>query len=101
MVRSIHVSWKELPLNKDPQQILKYFLPEFMTSQVDIDTENEGHVAYKCALRSYKKDVLSKSSSVLVTITGRRMEGAWKIANYSVLAFSYKDVNQINSSDEI
>ena len=135
MVASMHVSWKELPELKDPQQILNYFLPQFMTNQIDIDVENQGHVAgythedynlyleeiasrkrfsiefgdvsfldievkdreffnvaYKCLLRTYNKDELEDSSSVIVTITGRRTEGEWKIANYSVVTFSYKDM---------
>ena len=132
MVTDMHVSWKELPERKDPQQILNYFLPEFMTNQIEIDVDNQGHVAgythedyinfleeivsrkrfsvefgdvsfldievkdheifnvaYKCLMRSYKKDELTDTSSVIVTITGRKTEGEWKIANYSVVVFSY------------
>ncbi len=132
MVANMHVSWKELPERKDPQQILKYFLPKFMTSQIDIDMDNQGNVAgythedyinfleevasrkrfsmefgdvtfldievkdheifnvaYKCLLRSYNKDELTDTSSVIVTITGRKTEGEWKIANYAVVTFRY------------
>jgi len=135
MVANMHVSWKELPERKDPQQILNYFLPNFMTNQIDIDVDNQGHVAgythedyiqyleeivsrkrfsvefgdvtfldievkdheifnvaYKCLLRSYKKDELTDTRSVIVTITGRKTDGEWKIANFSVVAFSYKDL---------
>ena len=133
MVSNMHVSWKELPEVRDPQQILKYFMPKFMTNQIDIAVDNHGHVAgythedyslyleeiisrkrfsvefgdvnfldievkdgeffnvaYKCLMRSYKKDELTNTSSVIVTITGRKIEGSWKIANYLVVAFSYK-----------
>ena len=136
MVANMHVSWKELPELKDPQQILKYFMPTFMTSQIDIDVDNQGHVAaythedyiqyleeitsrkrfsvefgdvtfldievkdhdffnvaYKCLLRRYKKDELTDTTSVIVTITGRKTEGEWKIANFSVVAFRYKDMS--------
>ncbi len=132
MVANMHVSWKELPEDKDPQQILKYFMPNFMTNMIGIDVDNQGHVAvythedyiiyleeiasrkrfgvefgdvsfldievknreffniaYKCLLRSYNKDKLTNTSSVIVNITGRKMEGEWKIANYSVVSFSY------------
>ncbi len=135
MVANMHVSWKELPERKDPQQILNYFLPNFMTNQINIDVDNKGHVAsythedyiqyleeivsrkkfsvefgdvtyldievkdreffnvaYKCLLRSYKKDELTNTSSILVTVTGRKTDGEWKIANFSMVAFSYKDM---------
>jgi len=45
LVSDMHISWKELVNTKDPQLILDYFLPRFMANQIDIDTQNKGHVA--------------------------------------------------------
>ena len=49
------------------------------------------NVAYKCRLREYKKHVLFETSIVMVTITGRKINDNWKIANYSVVSFEYSE----------
>lgn len=49
------------------------------------------NVAYKCHLREYKKHVLSETSIVMVSITGRKINDNWKIANYSVVSFEYTE----------
>jgi hypothetical protein len=134
LVMDMHDSWKELVKAKDPQVILDYFLPRFMANQIDIDSQNKGHVAafteldyknfldeitsrkrfsvefgnvkfldvtikdgeffnvaYKCRMREYKKDLLTETSTVMVTLTGRKITDQWKIANYSVVSFEYAE----------
>ncbi|MDX2429797.1 MAG: hypothetical protein QNK35_02620 [Bacteroides sp.] len=134
LVERMHVSWKKLAPSKDPDEILQYFMPMFMASQIDINDQAKGGVAaytdldygkfleeiisrkkfsvefgdvtfldvsvkdgeyfnlaYKCQMRQYNDDALSESSSVMVTITGRKVVDAWKIANYSVVSFEYRE----------
>ena len=49
------------------------------------------NVAYKCRLREYKNHVLTESSKVMVTITGRKINDSWRIANYSIIRFEYTE----------
>jgi hypothetical protein len=134
LVHNMHTSWKDLVTSRDPQVILDYFLPRFMANQIDIDSQNKGHVAayteldyknfldeitsrrrysvefgdvdfldvtvkdgeffnvaYKCRMREYKKDVLAETSTVMVTMTGRKLPDTWKIANFSVVSFEYSE----------
>lgn len=62
-------------------------------SFLDVSIKNREffNVAYKCQMRQYQKDVLSETTTVMVTITGRRITNSWKIANYSLVTFDYAE----------
>jgi hypothetical protein len=49
------------------------------------------NLAYKCRMREYKRDVLTETSTVMVTMTGRKITDNWKIANFSVVSFEYSE----------
>lgn len=45
------------------------------------------NVAYKCQMGFYLNDKLLETSSTLVTITGKNIEGKWGISSYSWVSF--------------
>jgi len=44
MIDAMHNSWEELYSTKDPDEILQYFLPNFITNKVFISSENQGRI---------------------------------------------------------
>jgi hypothetical protein len=47
------------------------------------------NVTYKCLMGSYKNDRLEDTNSLLVTITGKKIDSFWGIASYSWVNFKY------------
>ena len=58
---------------------------------LDIEIKDDAYfnVAYKCVMGTYKNDRLETTNSLLVTITGKNIEGTWGISSYSWVNFSY------------
>lgn len=59
---------------------------------LDIEIKEHAYfnVAYKCILRTYQNHKLIETNSLLVTITGKKIDGKWGIASYSWVAFKYR-----------
>ena len=45
------------------------------------------NVAYTCDMGTYKNDRLQETSAILVTITGKNIDGRWGISSYSWVSF--------------
>ncbi len=132
MVYNMHKSWAELPGSKDPDLILQYFLPRFLTQAIAVKADNSAearsytHEDFDSYLKDIGKDKRSsytffnvdfldiqtkgeyfntvyttdidvKSDGelihkvhVIVTVTGKRVDAAWKIAHYSWVEFQYE-----------
>jgi len=62
-------------------------------SVIFLDIEIKGdlyfNVIYKSMINDYKGDVQIGKRTSFITITGRKMDGDWKIANYSWVSFKY------------
>ncbi len=132
MVYNMHKSWAELPGSKDPDLILQFFLPRFLTQAIAVKADNSAearsytHEDFDSYLKDIGKDKRSsytffnvdfldiqtkgeyfntvyttdidvKSDGelihkvhVIVTVTGKRVDAAWKIAHYSWVEFQYE-----------
>lgn len=53
------------------------------------------NVAYKCTMRRYKGDQRVNTNSILITMTGKKMDDGWKIAHYSLVNFQYQAFQNI------
>ena len=90
------VAYTDLDYPKYLKEIIsrKDFSVEFgNVSFLDVSIKNREYfnVAYKCQMRQYNKDVLTETTTVMVTMTGRRITDSWKIANYSLVTFDYAE----------
>lgn len=56
---------------------------------IEIKENTYFNVAYKCVMGTYKDDRLQETNSILVTITGKNIEGTWGISSYSWVNFKY------------
>ncbi|WP_152285629.1 hypothetical protein [Flavicella marina] len=58
---------------------------------LDIEIKDDAYfnVAYKCVMGSYVNDRLHETNSLLVTITGKNIDGEWGISSYSWVNFKY------------
>ena len=60
----------------------------FLSTEIKEDTYF--NVAYKCNMRTYKNHKVLEKNSLQVTITGKKVNGIWRIASYSWVAFKYR-----------
>lgn len=57
---------------------------------IEIKDNSYFNVAYKCVMGTYKDDRLQQTNSLMVTITGKNIEGKWGISSYSWVNFVYE-----------
>lgn len=57
---------------------------------IEIKEQEFFNIAYKCSMRRYKDDQRMNTNSILVTMTGKKVDGEWKIAHYSLVNFQYQ-----------
>lgn len=57
---------------------------------IEIKDNSYFNIAYKCMMGAYKGDRLIETNSLLVSITGKNIDGKWGISSYSWVNFKYQ-----------